>query len=56
MTWITPTGRRVGSAISVDSVTANDAGDYRCEVTSEAGTANDSIPIRGEGMQIGRGK
>ena len=48
MTWTTPTGPRVGSVISVDSVTADDAGDYRCEVTSEAGTANDSITIRGK--------
>ena len=56
MTWSTPTGLRAGPVISVDSVTADDAGDYRCEVTSEAGTATDSIPIRGEGMQIGRGK
>ena len=47
VTWTTPTGQRVGSVISVDSVTADDAGDYRCEVTSEAGTANDSITIRG---------
>ena len=56
VTWTTPTGLRVGSVISVDNVTADDAGDYRCEVTSEAGTANDSITIRGEGVQIGRGK
>ena len=56
VTWSTPTGLRAGPVISVDSVTADDAGDYRCEVTSEAGTATDSIPIRGEGMQIGRGK
>ena len=48
MTWTTPTGPRVGSVISVDNVTADDAGDYRCEVTSEAGTANDSTAIRGE--------
>ena len=48
VTWTTPTGPRVGSVISVDNVTADDAGDYRCEVTSEAGTANDSTAIRGE--------
>ena len=47
VTWTTPTGRRVGSVISVDSVTADDAGDYRCEVKSEAEAANDSITIRG---------
>ena len=47
VTWTTPTGPRVGSVMSVDSVTADDAGDYRCEVTSEAGTANNSISIRG---------
>ena len=49
MTWSTPTGRRLGSVISVDSVTADDAGEYRCDVTSEAGTATDSITTRGEG-------
>ena len=48
VTWTTPTGPQVGSVFSVDNVTADDAGDYRCEVTSEAGTANDSITIRGE--------
>ena len=50
-TWTTPTGPRVGPVISVDNVTANDAGEYRCEVTSEAGTTNDSITIRGEGCK-----
>ena len=50
VTWTTPTGPRVGSVISVDNATADDAGDYRCEVTSEAGTANDSITIKGEGF------
>ena len=53
MTWTTPTGPRVGSVISVDNVTAVDAGDYRCEVTSEAGTAKDSITITGEGFTAG---
>ena len=48
VTLTTPTGLRVGSVISVDSVTADDSGDYRCEVTSEAGTANGSITIRGK--------
>ena len=48
VTWTTPTGRRVGSAVSVDSVTADDAGDYRCEVTTEAGTTSDFITVRGE--------
>ena len=47
VTWTTPTGPRVGRVISIDSVTADDAGEYRCEVTSEAGTTNDSITIRG---------
>ena len=47
VTWTTPTVQRVGSVISVDSVTGDDAGGYRCEVTSEAGTANDSITVRG---------
>ena len=50
VTWTTPTGPRVGSVISVDDVTANDAGEYGCEVTSEAGTTNDSITIRGENV------
>ena len=48
-TWTTPTGPKMGSVITVDNVTADDAGEYRCEVTSEAGTTNDSITIRGEG-------
>ena len=43
----------MGSVISVDNVTANDAGEYRCEVMSEAGTINDSITIRGEGDRFG---
>ena len=55
MSWTTPTGRRVGSVISVDNVTAVDAGDYRCEVTSEGRAANDSITIRGEGFTAGAG-
>ena len=50
VTWTTPTGLRVGSVISVDNVTADDAGEYRCEVTTEAGTTNDSITIRGESV------
>ena len=50
MTWTTPTGPRVGSVISVDNVTADDAGEYICEVMSEAGTTNDSITIRGESV------
>ena len=52
VTWTTPTGPRVGSVIFVDIVTADDAGDYRCEVMSEAGTANDSITVRGEGFSV----
>ena len=54
VTWTTPTGPRMGPVITVDNVTANDAGEYRCEVTSEAGTTNDSIPIRGEGCKCER--
>ena len=50
VTWTTPTEPRVGRVISIDSVTADDAGVYRCEVTSEAGTTNDSISIRGESV------
>ena len=50
VTWTTPTGPRVGCVISIDSVTADDAGEYRCEVMSEAGTTNDSITIRGESV------
>ena len=50
VTWTTPTGPRVGRVISIDSVTADDAGEYRCEVMSEAGTTNDSITIRGESV------
>ena len=53
MTWTTPTGLRVGSVISVDNVTADNAGEYTCEVTSEAGTTNDSITIRGESSRNG---
>ena len=52
VTWTTPTGPRVGSVISVDSVTVGDAGDYTCEVTSEAGTDSDVITIRGEGGEL----
>ena len=48
VTWTTPAGPRMGRVISIDSVTADDVGEYRCEVTSEAGTTNDSITIRGE--------
>ena len=48
VTWTTPSGPRMGRVISIDSVTADDAGEYTCEVTSEAGTINDSITIRGE--------
>ncbi len=48
VTWTTPTGPEVGSVISVDSVITDYAGEYRCEVTSEAGTTNDSITITGE--------
>ena len=48
VTWITPTGKRVGPVISVDSVTAGDAGDYTCEVTADDRSASSSITIRGE--------
>ena len=48
-TWTTPTGPRVGPVILIDNVTAEDTGDYVCEVTSEAGTTNRSITINGEG-------
>ena len=51
VTWTTPTGPRAGSVISVDNVTADNAGEYRCEVTqAEAGTTSDSITIRGESI------
>ena len=50
VTWTTPTGLRVGSVISVDNVTADDAGEYRCEVTTEAGTTNHSITVRGKSV------
>ena len=50
VTWTTPTGPEVGSVISVDNVTADDAGEYTCEVTTEARTTNDSITIRGESV------
>ena len=50
VTWTTPTGPRVGSVVSVNNVTADDAGNYGCEVMSEAGTTNHSIPIRGESV------
>ena len=53
VTWATPTGPRVGSVISVDNVTADDAGEYTCKVTTEAGTTNDSITIRGESSMDG---
>ena len=43
--WTTPTGSRVGPVIFIDNVTADDAGDYICEVTSEAGTTNRSVTI-----------
>ena len=56
VTWTTPAGSRVGCVISIDSVTADDAGEYRCEVTSEAGTTNDSITIRGEEVLMGKGR
>ena len=49
VTWVTPSGPRVGSVIFVDSVTAVNAGDYRCEVTSEGGTANGTVTIKSEG-------
>ena len=48
VTWTTPTGPRVGAVIIIANVTADDAGDYRCEVTSEAGTTYKSITISGE--------
>ena len=47
-TWTTPTGPRVGPVILIDNVTAEDAGDYICEVMSEAGTTNRSITINGK--------
>ena len=50
VTWTTPTGPRVGSVISVNNVTADDEGEYRCEVTTEAGTTNDSITVRGKSV------
>ena len=53
VTWTTPTGPRVGRVISIDSVTADEAGEYTCEVTTEAGTTNDSITIRGESSRDG---
>ena len=51
-TWTTPTGPRVGSDILIDNVMAYDTGDYTCEVTSEAGTTNSFIAIRGEGVDL----
>lgn len=48
VTWTTPAGPRTGPIISVDSVTADDAGVYRCEVVSEAGTTSSSIAIIGK--------
>ena len=56
VTWTTPTEPRVGSFISVNNVTADNAGEYRCEVTSEAGTTNDSITIIGEEVLMGKGR
>ena len=53
VTWTTPSGPRVGSTISVDSVTAVTAGDYTCEVTTEAGTTSDSITISGKATEQG---
>ena len=50
--WATPTGPMVGSVISIDSVTADDAGEYRCEVTTETETTNESITIRGKGGSL----
>ena len=50
VTWTTPIEPRVGSVISIDNVTADVAGEYRCEVMSEAGTTNDSISIRGKSV------
>ena len=51
VTWTTPAGPRTGSVISVNSVTADDAGIYRCEVVSEAGTTSGFISIIGEGIE-----
>ena len=53
VTWTTPTGTREGSLISIDSVTADNAGAYTCVVTSEGRTANDSVTIGGEGIVQG---
>ena len=50
VTWTTLTGLRVGSVISVDNVTADDAGEYTCEVATDAGTINDSITVRGKSV------
>lgn len=47
--WTTPTGLRVDSVIIVNNVTANNTGDYTCEVTSDGRTANISVTITGEG-------
>ena len=44
---------REGSLISIDSVTADNAGAYTCVVTSEGRTANDSVTIGGEGIVQG---
>ena len=54
--WTTPTGPMVGSVIIVNSVTANNAGDYTCEVTSDGRTVNISITITGEGSCKDRGR
>ena len=53
VTWTTPTGPRMGPVISVDSVTADDAGEYRCEVIPESSAANSSITISGERVTEG---
>ena len=37
----------MGPVIRFDNVADDDAGDYICEVTSEAGTTNRSITING---------
>ena len=49
----------MGPVILIDNVTADDAGDYTCEVMSEAGTTNSSIAIRGECVEplgVGSGR
>ena len=54
--WTTPTGPMVGSVIIVNSVTANNTGDYTCEVTSDGRTVSISITITGEGSCKDRGR